>query len=139
MDASKHYKADAITTQQRGKLIVMLYDGAIKFLRVALEKLEEEDFASKGVYVGKAQDIISELNNSLDVESGGDLAEQLRALYNFMYRHLSEANIERDPEKIEECISILDDLRGAWEEVAKQEPAIIAEASGDGGVGGYQA
>ena len=62
MDAAKKYTTDSITTQQRGKLIVMLYEGAIKFLKVALEKLQEEDFASKGVYIGKAQDIISELN-----------------------------------------------------------------------------
>ena len=59
MKASDQYLETSVTTQQRGKLIVMLYDGAVKFLRVAKEKLREGDCALKGVYIGKAQDIIS--------------------------------------------------------------------------------
>jgi len=107
---------------------VMLYDGAIKFLKVARQKLDEHDYALKGVYIGKARDIIVELNNSLDMEAGMQLAKDLRALYNFMCRHLSEANIERDPVKIEECVKILTELRAAWEEVAQphEQPAFVA-------------
>ena len=93
----------SITTQQRGKLIVMLYDGAVKFLRVARQKLSEGDCALKGVYIGKAQDIIAELNGCLDVEAAPQVARDLRALYNFLYRHLNEANIERSEQKLDEC------------------------------------
>ena len=134
MGVTQRYMESDITTQQRGKLIVMLYDGAIKFLKVAKQKMAEGDFALKGVYIGKARDIIVELNNSLDMEAGMQLAKDLRALYNFMCRHLSEANIERDPVKIDECLKILDELRQAWEEVAQTHEApsyVQSEAPND--------
>jgi len=118
MDASSQYVQSAISTQQRGKLVVMLYDGAIKFLKIAKQRLEEGDFASKGIYIGKAQDIVAELNNSLNMDAAPQIASDLRALYDFVYRHLNTANIERDPAKIDDCINILDELRGAWEQVA---------------------
>ncbi len=120
MDAQNQYVETSISTQQRGKLIVMLYDGAVKFLRVAREKLRDGDCALKGVYIGKAQDIIAELNGCLDVAAAPRMAGDLRALYNFLYRHLSEANIERSEQKIDECIRILEELRDAWREVAER-------------------
>ncbi len=123
MDAAQKYVADSVTTQQRGKLIVMLYDGAVKFLRVAKEKLLEGDYALKGVYIGKAQDIVSELNNSLDMEAAPDIANDLRALYNFILRLLNEANIERSSTKIDDCIRLLSELQTAWEEVAESPEA----------------
>ena len=118
MDASEKYIESAVSTQERGKLIVMLYEGATKFLKIAKEKLAEGDYALKGVYVGKAQDIVAELNNSLNMDAEPELARDLRALYNFIYRHLNEANIERDPAKIDECVRILEELREAWEQAA---------------------
>ncbi|MGD2174660.1 MAG: flagellar export chaperone FliS [Candidatus Brocadiaceae bacterium] len=125
MDASNQYVENAISTQQRGKLLVMLYEGAVKFLRVAREKLQEGDFALKGVYIGKAQDIVAELNNSLNMEVAPQMAGDLRALYNFLYRTLNEANVERSEEKIETCINILDQLRETWEQVVeKAGPAV---------------
>jgi len=138
MDVSAKYFENSVSTQERCKLIVMLYEGAIKFLNVAKQKIHEEDYALKGVYIGKAQDIIAELNNSLDMETGQDLAHDLRALYNFLYRYLNEANIERDIAKIDDCIRILDELRAAWEEIAASpqvaaaEPVEHPEHSGDG-------
>ncbi|MFO7958555.1 MAG: flagellar export chaperone FliS [Candidatus Brocadiia bacterium] len=123
MDASKRYEQNAVTTQQRGKLIVMLYEGAIKFLNVAREKLEEGDYALKGVYIGKAQDIVSELNNSLNMDAAPDMANDLRALYNFVYHTLNEANIERSETKIQQCIDILQELHGAWEQVVEKVDA----------------
>jgi len=126
MDASGKYRDASISTQQRGKLVVMLYDGAIRFLRIAKDKLREKDFALKGVYIGKAQDIVAELNNSLNMEVAPRLGNDLRALYNFIYRHLNEANIERNPTKIDDCIRILDDLREAWEHVANAPESATA-------------
>jgi flagellar protein FliS len=144
MDPVKRYKTDAITTQQRGKLIVMLYEGAIRFLNIAKEKLQEGDYALKGVYIGKAQDIVAELNNSLNVEAAPDIGNDLRALYNFMYGHLNEANIERSVQKIEDCINILAELREAWEQVASSPEASTADDAGAVpptplAAGGYQA
>jgi flagellar protein FliS len=124
MKAPNQYMETSITTQQRGKLIVMLYDGAVKFLRVARQKLAEGDCALKGVYIGKAQDIVAELSGCLDAEAAPQMARDLRALYSFLYRHLNEANIERSEKKIDDCIRILEELSDAWREVAERpDPA----------------
>ncbi len=120
MNASEHYEQNAVTTQQRGKLIVMLYEGAIRFLNIAREKLQEGDYALKGVYIGKAQDIVLELNNSLNMDAAPEMANDLRALYNFIYRTLNEANIERSDTKISQCVDILSELHGAWEQVVEK-------------------
>ena len=125
MDASQQYFENAVTTQQRGKLIVMLYEGAVKYLKIVKEKLREGDYALKGIYISKTQDIVSELNNCLNVEAAPEIANDLRAIYNFIHRTLSEANIERSEAQIDVCIGILNELREAWEEVAErvEEPA----------------
>lgn len=96
----------------------MLYDGAIKFLRLAIKKLEEKDYAGKGYYINKAQDIINELNAVLNMESGGELAVNLRKLYAFMVRHLAEANVKKDAEMIKEVIGLLDELLQGWKSIA---------------------
>jgi flagellar protein FliS len=118
--ATDAYTETSIETQDQGKLVVMLYEGAIKYLRIAKRELENEDYAKKGEYINKAQDIISELDNSLDMAVGGDLAQNLRALYGFMYGTLSEANAGRDADKIQECIDLLEELHGAWEQAARE-------------------
>ena len=108
------YKETAVTTQNKGRLIVMLYDGAIKFLRKAIADLENKDYESKGRNIGKAQNIILELNTVLDMESGGEIAQNLRSLYNFMYRHLGQANIKCEPQMVHEVIKLLEDLNQSW-------------------------
>lgn len=120
MDAVESYRTHAVSTQQSGKLIVMLYDGAVKYLDIAAEKLAEGDCEGKGMYIGKAQDVVAELNNCLDLEAGGELAENLQALYSFVHRMLSTANAERDSEKIRQCKQILAELRDAWKQVAEK-------------------
>ena len=138
MGASEKYVEGSVSTQERGKLVVMLYEGAMKFLDVARQKLEEEDYVGKGIYIGKAQDIIAELNNSLDMTQGPQIAQDLRALYNFLYAHLNEANIQRDPVKISECIGILSELLEAWREVAEGGGS-AADAEASVGERGFQA
>ena len=133
MGASEKYVESSISTQERGKLVVMLYEGAIKFLKVARHKLQEEDYVAKGIYIGKAQDIVAELNSSLDMTNDLQIAQDLRALYNFLYGHLNEANIQRDPVKISECIGILSELLEAWQEVAEGRGSA---ATGEVSVGG---
>jgi flagellar protein FliS len=114
MNGFHAYQETAVTTQNRGRLIVMLYDGAIKFLRQAIQDLEQNDFAAKGNHIIRAQDILYELNTVLDVEKGGQVAQNLRALYNFMQRHLSEANLRKDPQMLKEVIGMLEELNQSW-------------------------
>lgn len=113
------YRENAVTTQSRGRIIVLLYDGAIKFLRQAVDCLQQEDWAGKGVFINKAIAIIDELDTSLDTENGGEIAGNLRRLYDFMRRRLSQANMQRDPKAVEEVIALLEDLNGAWKAIAE--------------------
>jgi flagellar protein FliS len=114
MNGFHAYQETAVTTQNRGRLIVMLYDGAIKFLRQAIGDLSRNDFEAKGRHIAKAQDIIFELNTVLDIDKGGQVAQNLRSLYNFMQRHLSQANIRKDPQMIQEVIGMLEELNYSW-------------------------
>jgi flagellar protein FliS len=118
MNGFNTYQETAITTQSRGRLVVMLYDGAIKFLRQAIQDLQRNDMAAKGKHIGKAQDILFELNTVLNMEQGGQVAQNLRSLYTFMHRHLSEANLKKDTRKIQEVIGILEELNQGWRAIA---------------------
>ncbi len=112
------YQEVAVTTQSKGRLIVLLYDGAIKFMKLAIKELEAGNHEAKGRYIGKAQDVINELNAVLDTDAGGEIASNLRGLYLFMNNHLSEANIKRDPQMIREVITLMEQLNQSWKAIA---------------------
>jgi flagellar protein FliS len=111
------YQQTAIGTQSKGRLIVMLYDGAIKFMKLAVREMEAGNYAAKGEYINRAQDIINELSAVLDVEAGGEIAHNLRRLYLFMNRRLSEANAKRDPQMIAEVIHLMEELNQSWKAI----------------------
>jgi len=112
------YQDNAVTTQSRGRLIVLLYDGAIKFLKLAISELQAGNYEGKGKYIIKAQDIINELNAVLDMEAGGEIASNLRKLYIFMNERLSEANIKCDPQMIREVINLMEELNQSWKAIS---------------------
>lgn len=114
MNGIETYRQTAVGTQSRGRLIVMLYDGAIKFLKLAVRELDAGNYAAKGQYINRAQDIVQELNAVLDMETGGEVAQNLRGLYLFMSRQLSQANTKRDPQMIREVIALLEELNQGW-------------------------
>ena len=112
------YQDTAVTTQGKGRLIVLLYDGAIKFMKLAIKELEEGNYEAKGQYLTRAQDIITELNAVLDMDAGGEISANLRKLYCFMSNRLSEANTKRDPKMIQEVISLMEELNQGWKAIA---------------------
>lgn len=114
----KYRNTNIETTSQAG-LIVMLYDGAIKFLRLALVSVEQGNLQSTNNYLIRAQDIMAELAGSLNLEAG-QIAENLLLLYDFSYRRLVDANLSKSVAPINEVIELLTSLRGAWAEVASQ-------------------
>jgi flagellar protein FliS len=117
MNGIESYQRTAISTQSRGRLIVMLYDGAIKFMKLALQELEAGNWAAKGQYLSRAQDIIGELNAVLDTEAGGEIARNLRRLYLFMNRRLAQASIKKDPQMIREVITLMEELNQSWKTI----------------------
>jgi flagellar protein FliS len=112
------YQQTVIGTQSKGRLIVMLYDGAIKFMKLAIQEMEAGNHAAKGQYINRAQDVINELNAVLDMEAGGEIARNLRRLYVFMNRRLSEANTKRDPQMIRDVITLMEELNQSWKAIA---------------------
>ena len=118
MNGIKAYQETAICTQNRGQLVVMLYDGAINFLKQSIADLEQGDYASKGIRIAKATDIIIELNTVLDMDKGGQIAQNLRSLYNFMHHHLSEANLKKDATMVQDVINLLEELKQGWQTIA---------------------
>lgn len=115
------YKDTEITTANQGKLIVMLYDGAIRFLRISVDKMNPRTYDVVNTNIIKAQDIITELMLSLNMEEGGEIAANLFNLYAYMKKRLLEGNIEKNTAPIVEVIKMLEQLRTAWEEAAVKE------------------
>lgn len=108
------------------KLILMLFDGAIMALGSAMRHMAEGNIPAKGQDISKAIEIISNgLRVSLDLEAGGELAERLFALYDYMTVRLLHANLHNDPAAIEEVSRLLGELRSAWEEIAA-DPAVVS-------------
>ena len=99
--AFKAYQQTNVTTAKPDKILLMLYEGCIKFVRVAKVKLQERKIAEKGKNISKALAIVSELINTLDHEVGGQLARDLEALYMFMMDKLIEANLHNKIEDLE--------------------------------------
>ena len=112
------YQDAAVTTQSSGRIVVMLYDGAIKFLKLAIKEIESNNPERKGMYITKALDIIYELNTVLDTKAGGDIAQNLRSMYLFMIRHLSTANLKQDANMVREVIGLLEELNEGWRAIA---------------------
>lgn len=117
MNGVEVYREHTVSTQSKGRLIVMLYDGAIKFLNLAVKGIEAGDYATKGQHISKAQDIINELNAVLDMDAGGEIAVNLRQLYVFMVKRLAEANAKKDPQMVREVIKLLEELNQGWKVV----------------------
>jgi flagellar protein FliS len=101
-----------------GRLVVMLYDGALRFLHLGLDAQKREDYVTQGVNLGKALDIVMHLNVTLDMSVGG-VAPQLRSLYNYLQTQLLTANAENRADYIEEAITLLQPLRDAWEQAER--------------------
>lgn len=118
MNSIPLYQDYATTTQNRGRLIAMLYDGSIKFMKLAIKEIEANNNEAKGRYINKAQDIITELNAVLDIDAGGTIASNLRKLYLYMNKRLSEANIARDPKIIREVIELMEELNKGWKVIS---------------------
>ncbi len=112
------YRQVAAQTAPPGQLVLMLYDGAIRFLHQAESGFSKDDPAESISLINnnilRAQEIIRELNMCLNMDLGGELACQLRRLYDYFDRRLQESNAKKQPAGIVEVISRLSVLRDAW-------------------------
>lgn len=112
------YRQTATLTASPGQIVLMLYDGVLRFLERALGGFEVGEPAERNMIINnniqRAQDILRELNCALNLEQGGELAVTLRRLYEYFERRIIESNIKKAREGIEEVIRHITELRGAW-------------------------
>ena len=111
------YAKIGVNTATPLKLILMLYDGAIQFLNRAIEDADRGDIKNKNINANNARDIVLELNNSLNMEVGGEVAVSLRGIYFFMNRHILQTSWNNDTKGFREVIELLSNLREAWQHV----------------------
>lgn len=118
------YKKTSVTTKSPGELILLLYEGAITFLKKAENVLRQgslKKFEFIHNSIVSCQNILSELSVSLDTRYNGDVARNLFQLYEYMNYRLFKANIEKDVNAIIEVRELLSSLKSAWEEAVKRE------------------
>lgn len=116
----KTYLKNEIEGATKGKLILLLYDGAIKFLKFAKKYIEKEEIEATHTNIIKAENILYELMSTLNMDAG-DVSENLLKIYDYMIWQLVEANKEKNADKVESVIKLLIVLRDAWREVVSQE------------------
>lgn len=111
------YQRTQVTTASKERILLMLYEGAIRFVRHAHKAMVDKNIADKGKYVSKATAIISELMATLDFKVGGQLAIDLENLYVYMIDTLIDANINNDAKKVQDVEQLLKTLYVAWKDV----------------------
>ena len=130
----KSYQQVATQTAPPGQLVLMLYEGAAKFLQRALGGFDIDDPAESNQMINnniiRAQDIIFELNATLDMQAGGELAMTLRRLYEYLDRRLNEANFQKDIVAVREVSARLVTLRDAWAQMLANQGDPTPEESG---------
>jgi len=109
------YQKTQIETADKGKLLLMLYDGALRFLGHARKALLEKDLEGANNYLVKVQDIVAELMSSLDLEAG-EIAVSLFRLYEYMHYLLVQANVKKDAGPLDQVEGMLAELRDTWKE-----------------------
>jgi flagellar secretion chaperone FliS len=119
-------QADAVMTASPQQLVVMLYDAAVRFGRQAAHALTLHDERLAFAKITRVEAILDELYSTLDMDAGGELAVRLQALYVWCRRMLSEARLERSPEKVGHVVRCLDELRDAFSRAGVAAPAVPA-------------
>ena len=125
-NATNSYQQASCLTATPMKLILMCYDGAISNLKLARDSYAAKEYEAKGRALRRALDIIHELNASLDMQKGGEIALNLRALYTYMIQALIKADLKRDLTIFGNVIHMLEELEGQWKEISSGRCASVA-------------
>ncbi len=126
----KQYQKSQIETSSPEKILIMLYDGAIQFLNIARNEITSGavplNIQKIHNNITGAQKIVTEFQNTLNMDIGGDVAQNLYDLYTYLHKRLVDANIKKDVEILDEVLGHLKELRNTWQqaiEIAKKEQA----------------
>jgi len=122
------YKEMSVKTASQGSLILMLYDEGIKRIEASIDLLNVENLPPSSIEkinnnILKAQEVVTELMASINVEKGGEIASNLTAIYSYFYQQLLQANIKKDVALLKDILFMMKDLRSAWKEAIDAESA----------------
>jgi len=130
VESAKRYQAVAVDTAPPGQLVLMLFDGALRFMAIASAGFEEKELPKRVEVVHnnltKAQNILRELQATLDMEKGGEFSERMSALYHYMIAQLNQANLSKDPNPIAIVERLLGQIRAAWAQMLAQSSSVAA-------------
>lgn len=130
----KQYQQTQVQTSSPERILIMLYDGAIQFLNKARVAIQNKNIQESHNNIIGAQKIIAEFMNTLDMKKGGELAQNLYNLYEYMHFTLIQANMKKDIALIDEVLVFLKELKQTWEEAikiaAKEKTQVTQNSSG---------
>ncbi|MGE0526176.1 MAG: flagellar export chaperone FliS [Bdellovibrionales bacterium] len=118
--AYQKYKQTSVQSASKEKLLLMLYEGAIRFMKQALMAIDKKDIAGRGMNIGRAFDIVNELNNTLNHEAGGEIAKNLEQLYMFISEQLTKCNASGERKPLEDALRIMETLHSGWVEAVEK-------------------
>ncbi len=118
------YKKNSVTTTDQRTLILMLYDGAIRRLKAAIQmELDTKGLHLFHTYVVRAKSIVTELLASLNLEAGGDIAKNLQRIYIYIFNELIDANLSKDKRRLVQVVGLLESLREGWQNIKPENRA----------------
>ncbi len=122
--AAKTYQNVQMAVNDQRRILIMAFEGMIKFLHQAKEAMKAKEIETAHERLVRTKQIIFHLLNALDVKKGGEIAENLQRLYLFLIEKITEANLKKDPEIVEEILPIFHNLCSAWEEMVPHTEAM---------------
>ncbi|WP_352418314.1 flagellar export chaperone FliS [Proteiniborus sp.] len=114
----QQYQQNSIMTASPEELTLMLYNGAIKFINLGKLHIENKEIEKANNAIKRAQDIIMELNNTLDMNY--EISNNLRSIYTFILEKLIDANIKKDVKFLDEALPLIEEIRDTWKEAMKE-------------------
>lgn len=121
------YRKNAVTGATPLQLVVMLYDGALRFMNSARTAMASRNLEEQNAQLQKAQRIVTELMSCLDMQQGKEIAQNLFAIYSYVYNLLVQANIEDRIDLVDQSFEIMAQLRESWAELDAQMRGTTSE------------
>lgn len=132
----QRYRQLEVETANPGRVLITLYDAAIRLVRLSIQQIQDGNAAAKGVTLGRTYAIIAEFIHALDHSVAPDLCRNLEAIYNFMLEQIADANRKMDPAPLQFVLTYLTDLRETWAQAVaianKENASGVSTGSGGG-------
>lgn len=120
------YRKGAVNGASPLQLVVMLYDGALRFMEAGKHAIAHNDYTRQNDQLQRAQKVVLELMACLDMEKGGEVAKNLLSLYTYVLNELVKANCEDDADRVDRCMKVMADLRESWVQLSSQGVGVAA-------------